>query len=145
MPTRKILLYFLLTVITSVSISAQELSSHKWKDRLVLILTTENSKSLHQEQIRILQDNKEGLEERKLVIYSVMPDQYMKGVDAESWIKSTRLDDRYRKEGEEFEVLLIGLDGRVKLRQSGILSIEKLFAIIDAMPMRRSEIRNEGR
>jgi hypothetical protein len=145
MQTRKILLYFLLTVIASVSISAQELSSHEWEDRLVLILTTENSKSLHQEQIRILQDNKEGLEERKLVIYSVMPDQYMKGVDAESWIKSTRLNDLYRQEGEEFEVLLIGLDGRVKLRQFGILSIEKLFATIDAMPMRRSEIRNEGR
>jgi len=145
MTTRKILLYFLLTVIASVSISAQELSSHQWKDRLVIILTTENSKSLHQEQIKIFQDNLDGLEERKLVIYSVMPDQYKKGIDAESWINSTRLNDRYRQEGKEFEVLLLGLDGGVKLRQSEILSIEKLFAIIDAMPMRRNELRNEGR
>ena len=131
--------------MTSVSMSAQELSSHKWKDRLLLILNTENSKSLHQEQIKILQDNIEGLEERKLVIYSVMPDQFKKGIGSESWMKSARLNDRYRQEGKEFEVILIGLDGGVKLRQSEILSIEKLFATIDAMPMRRNEIRNKSR
>lgn len=125
--------------------SAQELSSHKWKDRLLLILTTENSKFQHHEQIKILQDNIEGLEERKLVIYSVMPDQFKKGIGAESWIESARLNDRYRQEGKEFEVILIGLDGGVKLRQSEILSIEKLFATIDAMPMRRNQIRNKSR
>lgn len=125
--------------------SAQELSSHKWKDRLLLILTTENSKSQHHEQIKILQDNIEGLEERKLVIYSVMPEQYKKGIGAESWIESARLNDRYRQKGKEFEVILIGLDGGVKLRQSEILSIEKLFATIDAMPMRRNQIRNKSR
>jgi hypothetical protein len=125
--------------------SAQELSSHKWKGRLLLILTTENSKSRHQEQIKILQDNIEGLEERKLVIYSVMPDRYKKGIGAESWMKSARLNDYYRQEGKEFEVILIGLDGGVKFRQSEILSIEKLFATIDAMPMRRNEIRNKSR
>ena len=39
-----------------------------------------------------------------------------------------------------FEVILIGLDGGEKLRQTKVLETDKLFAIIDGMPMRRSEI-----
>ncbi len=142
---KKIFLYILISFSTSVSMSAQELSSHEWKDRLLLVLTTENTQSLYQEQINILQDNAGGLEERRMVIYSVKPDQYKKGLDAESWMKSTRLNDLYRQENKEFEVILIGLDGRAKLRQTDILSIEKLFATIDAMPMRRNEIRKNSR
>lgn len=141
MKTRKIILYLILTLIPSVSMVAQDLSAHKWNDRLLLILTTENSQYLHQEQMMILQHNREGLEERKLVIYSVMPHQYKKGMDSAKWMKSSRVHDRYSEEGKEFEVILMGLDGGVKLRQSEILSIEKLFATIDAMPMRRNEIR----
>jgi len=131
--------------MTSITMSAQELSSHQWKDRLLLVLTTDNSKDLYREQMNILNDNTEGLEERKLVIYSVMPQQYKKGIEAESWMKSTRLNDRYRQQGEDFEVILIGLDGGIKLRQAEILSIEKLFATIDAMPMRSNEIRKRSR
>lgn len=142
---KKIFLYILISFSTSVSMSAQELSSHEWKDRLLLVLTTENTQSLYQEQINILQDNAGGLEERRMVIYSVKPDQYKKGLDAESWMKSTRLNDLYRQEDKEFEVILIGLDGRAKLRQTDILSIKKLFATIDAMPMRRNEIRKNSR
>lgn len=141
MQTRKIILYLILTLLPSVSMVAQDLSAHKWNDRLLLILYTENAQYLHQEQMMILQDNIEGLEERKLVIYSVMPDQYKKGMGSDNWIKSSRIHNRYSEEDKEFEVILLGLDGGIKLRQSEILSIEKLFATIDAMPMRRNEKR----
>ena len=40
-------------------------------------------------------------------------------------------------------VLLIGLDGEVKLRQSHVATNEQLFGLVDAMPMRRAE-RVEG-
>jgi hypothetical protein len=40
-------------------------------------------------------------------------------------------------------VLLIGLDGEVKLRQSHAATNEQLFGLIDSMPMRRAE-RAEG-
>lgn len=38
-----------------------------------------------------------------------------------------------------FEVVLVGKDGRDKLRQSEPLSLEALYRLIDAMPMRRAE------
>mgnify|MGYP000892552319 CR=1 FL=1 len=41
---------------------------------------------------------------------------------------------------ENFEVILIGLDGGIKLRQTEVLTKEDLFNIVYAMPMRRSEL-----
>ena len=41
--------------------------------------------------------------------------------------------------------MLIGLDGGIKLEQIQILSAEKLFAIIDGMPMRKREIRKNNK
>ncbi|WP_345165985.1 DUF4174 domain-containing protein [Algibacter aquimarinus] len=40
------------------------------------------------------------------------------------------------------ELLLIGLDGGIKLRQSKMLYCKDLFSVIDVMPMRKSEINN---
>jgi hypothetical protein len=42
-----------------------------------------------------------------------------------------------------FSVTLIGKDGGEKLRRTKLLAPEELFAIIDAMPMRRAEIRDQ--
>lgn len=48
---------------------------------------------------------------------------------------------RYRIANTAFAVLLIGKDGGVKLRSTKPLQPERLFAIIDAMPMRQHEMR----
>ena len=40
-----------------------------------------------------------------------------------------------------FSIVLIGKDGGEKLRRTTPLSPEELFAIVDAMPMRRAEMR----
>ena len=57
----------------------------------------------------------------------------------DKWKKSS-LFEKYSENGQ-FEVILIGLDGGVKLRKSELLSSEELFTVIDGMPMRRAEIR----
>ena len=43
-------------------------------------------------------------------------------------------------EKEDFEVILIGLDGGIKLQRTKILTKEDLFKITDSMPMRRDEL-----
>jgi hypothetical protein len=42
----------------------------------------------------------------------------------------------------EFTVVLVGKDGGEKFRSHVPVTIEKLNAVIDAMPMRRQEVRN---
>ena len=41
-------------------------------------------------------------------------------------------------------MVLIGLDGGVKLEKQEVLSMKELFSIIDAMPMRANELRNQN-
>ena len=56
--------------------------------------------------------------------------------------KVVKLDFQWKEE-EPFEVVLIGLDGGVKLRKESPLSKEDLYAIIDGMPMRRAELNRK--
>lgn len=143
MNIKYLIIPIVISLISSISMTAQDLSSHQWKDRLLIVLTNDNSKKLYDDQMDILNEDIKGLEERKLVIYSVMPEQYIKGIYSKKWINSSLLNNRFRQDNKSFEVILIGLDGGIKLRQSDPLSLEKLFATIDAMPMRRNELRNK--
>jgi len=45
---------------------------------------------------------------------------------------------------QRFEAVLVGKDGREKLRQSTPLSLAALYALIDAMPMRKAEQRRRA-
>ena len=45
----------------------------------------------------------------------------------------------YKSASKTFELVLIGLDGDEKMRRSDLMRPEDLYAIIDAMPMRRNE------
>ena len=45
----------------------------------------------------------------------------------------------------QFRVILVGKDGGVKLSSGSPVSAATLFALIDAMPMRRDEMRQRGR
>ena len=51
---------------------------------------------------------------------------------------------RFGVKAEEFAVILVGKDGGEKLRTDEVLSPIRLFATIDAMPMRRREMREGG-
>jgi len=124
---------------------SQELSSHQWEDRLILILTVDTSSTVYQNQIEELYSDKKGLNDRKLVIYTVLPKKFKRdNRENQGWIQSTELYAEYKQSDKPFEILVIGLDGGVKLRQSKFLSNEDLFGRIDQMPMRRDELEKSG-
>ena len=51
---------------------------------------------------------------------------------------------KYKPKKEEFTFILIGLDGGIKLTKTEVLESSDLFSIIDAMPVRSSELRNKN-
>ena len=51
---------------------------------------------------------------------------------------------RYSVEDNQFATVLIGKDGGEKLRRDGLMPTDTLFDTIDAMPMRRDEIRRNS-
>ena len=116
----------------------QNLQKHVWEDRILIIESENAQNELYQQQIRALKNDAKGLKERKLVIYSYFNDGYTRGFS--QVIKSYQTTKK-RKDKNDFSITLIGLDGGIKLRQNSILTKEKLFAIIDGMPLRRRELK----
>jgi hypothetical protein len=129
-------------LISTGSIYAQDLSDHLWNDRLLVVYTVNDASELYKQQIDELQKDKMGLDDRKLVLYSITPSHVKKGWDYGEWeVRNKPLDDFLSEDGN-FEVVLIGLDGKVKLRQDQLLKRERLFKTIDSMPMRQHELRS---
>lgn len=139
-----ILLLFLLTYTTHFGLKAQDLSKHQWKDRVLIIKTHDLNDSTYQHQIGELKNYNAELEERKLFMYQIIDDQYKKGLSPDStWNKIKTINDKFIVLNSKFEIILIGLDGSVKLRQNKYLAPHQLFGKIDSMPMRRQELKNK--
>ena len=134
-------IFILMLALLSVSISfGQNLNKHRWKDRVLLIISNDSAKQV--QQIDVLKKDLEGIKERKLFVYVSTPFWMKKNMMDSEWERNTRFYEKVKKMKGNFEVALIGLDGGVKLRQTEVLSLEKLFTLIDGMPMRRAEIKN---
>jgi Domain of unknown function (DUF4174) len=57
---------------------------------------------------------------------------------------NSELAKRYHIKSSEFTILLIGRDGGEKYRTHAPITTKRLFGIIDAMPMRQSEIQRKS-
>lgn len=134
-------LFFCLILFFTISSISQNLQKHQWKNRVLLIYADDVNSNQLQEQIKILAEDKKGLQERKLVIYQFVKDKFTTDFNT-VWFSSKEQLKQYHKKSNRFEVLLIGLDGGLKYRQTKLVSLEKLFTLIDGMPMRKRELKN---
>ncbi|NNK75467.1 MAG: DUF4174 domain-containing protein, partial [Maribacter sp.] len=55
---------------------------------------------------------------------------------------SKEINEKILNENQNFELVLIGLDGIIKLKRNEILTTDDLFSIIDSMPMRKYKLKN---
>lgn len=134
--------------IISLMTSSQTLEKHRWENRILLVISEENnSNEEYSNQLQVINDSFEGYTERKLIVYTVLPDKYrLLGITTNqeaNWIKNSKLYSTYNKNKKPFKVVLIGLDGSVKKERNAAINSEELFAIIDGMPMRRSELNRK--
>ena len=124
---------------------AQKLSDFKWEKRLLIISNPSNNSEKEVEQLQYLGPLDQDFTERKLLVLKLNDKTYSVRNSRETTIVSDpKSIKRLSLSETEFSVLLIGLDGGIKLRQDQIISREDLFAIIDGMPMRRSELRQKN-
>ena len=96
--------------------------------RQILIFGNDEHPSLVQQQIALFDKEVTGIKERDLKIIIVSKDDL--------------LNKKYQIKTGLFTVILLGKDGTEKFRTDEILLPQKLFAIIDAMPMRQAEMKN---
>ena len=103
-------------------------------------MTDTEKNKLYQSQLNDVRTAASGMEERKFIVIRLTPNYQITGINSEVKHKA-RLDYNDLKEkAESFEILLVGLDGSIKLRKRSLLTHQELFTIVDRMPMRRSEI-----
>lgn len=120
---KSILLLF--AFLLSITLSAQQSAV-----RRVLIFAPDTSNALYLTQNKIFRNSVAGCEERDIVV--------------ENYILNTtnkRRFQNYQVSLKDFTLILIGKDGFAKFRSKDVVTAERLFAIIDAMPMRKDEIR----
>lgn len=112
-----------------------QLSELRWTNRILVIYEPEAADGLQD----LLKESKRAFDERRLIWFLVFNGEtktnLKQGVGADL-LKNIRR----QLNPEDQEVLLIGLDGRVKVRDQQ-LNLDALYATIDAMPMRRAEAR----
>ncbi|MBD0405039.1 DUF4174 domain-containing protein [Flammeovirga sp. EKP202] len=72
----KILISFSLFLFVSVSSFGQDLSSYKWKNRLLIIHTSDSSNKRYQQQLTEFKEDPMGLSERKIVLITIVNQHY---------------------------------------------------------------------
>jgi hypothetical protein len=55
--------------------------------------------------------------------------------------RSQQIRSRLSADGRRFQVFLVGKDGHTAISFERPVSADNLFALVDAMPMRRKEMR----
>ena len=136
--------FFSILLIISLhvtSLMSQDIHEYRWQNRLVIVLTDNCDAADYETQLELLKEEANGLTERKLHVIQLAYNQRRDGLEINGKWQESTLYPEYRRATEGIEVLLIGLDGSIKLRQTKLLTPQKLFALIDGMPMRRAEIK----
>ena len=118
----------------------QSLSEYQWKNRLIVVFTELENSQDYQKQMEVINEDQKGLSDRKLKVIHAIPGKHQTVFpDSSAWQNSNLYQEKESK--TDFEVILIGLDGGVKLRQSKPVETKQLFGLIDSMPMRQAEMR----
>ena len=114
------------------SLKQASIDQYRWNKRPILVFASSGQDEGYTKQLDVLRSDRRGLAERDIVVLSDLDSR-----------ATGDLREALRIEG--FEVVLIGKDGGVKLRSKTPVSLDRLFARIDSMPMRQREMRSRPR
>jgi hypothetical protein len=107
----------------------------------VLLFGEMHDPVIHRQLVELKKDKK-GMLDRDLKIFFIAEKEVEEiFTDVKPIFSTDELREKFNVDKKDFQYLLIGKDGGVKIRQNRFLPNEQLFATIDAMPMRRQEMR----
>ena len=134
------LLFYLLLPMVDQSYG-DPLQKYRWENRILLIFADQAESDQATTQMRMFEKEKNGFVERDLLFFFLSADR--KADNPFSSQEEKQIRKRFNPGDQPFIVILIGKDGGKKLSTEEVLTIEELFSTIDAMPMRRSEMRRK--
>jgi hypothetical protein len=128
-------------VFAMTSTMAQGMESYQWKARPVLVFAASADTAAYRSQLQALRAAGGGLRERQIIVIGVSGNAVQAVAGGGARQSAANLRRAYGVPDGEFQVVLIGKDGGVKLRSREPVSPQELFQLVDAMPMRQQEMR----
>jgi hypothetical protein len=127
------------TVLAAAAVLAgvsPSVSAMKWKRRVLLVCAADEANPALSQQRRVIAHWRAAAEERDLTVVEIVGDKVIGASDTAKTLRR-----RYSLPTHAFAVILIGKDGGIKLRRAQAIPAGTLEETIDAMPMRRAEVR----
>ncbi|RMB58558.1 DUF4174 domain-containing protein [Dokdonia sinensis] len=115
---------------------SQNLKSLQWKKRAIVVYAPSFDDEKAQSQAKKLKEVKSKFDDYKLVFIEHTNEGERTDFGEVKFVDIT-------EEFKGFKVFLVGLDGGVKFESSTVQEPQRFFDLIDTMPMRRNEIKNE--
>ncbi|MEO9894421.1 DUF4174 domain-containing protein [Aurantibacter sp.] len=148
LPIIKLILVLQCMCFSILNLAAQDLQKHIWENRILIIKTDDENSKIYKEQLNEFKNSIQDQIERKFVLYQVIGDSFVFRNYKNSALNSSGLvTEEFTKtmlrKNNNFEIILLGLDGGIKLRQTRLLKKNRLYEIVDSMPMRSAEIKNK--
>ena len=142
-----ILLFCMGVVMTVIADSVAEgpsLEAYRWQNRLLLVFAPAEDDPRLARQMALSRAYGDGLAERDLLLMEIIGSKKMRiEGHAGSLADAKALRDRHNVADDAFAVILIGKDGGVKLRKPLPWDVRELSRVIDKMPLRQQEIREQ--
>ena len=107
------------------------LSGYRWKNRVLVVVAPSRQDGNLVAQRRIFEQNAKGMAERQIVLIEAAGDDE----------RARNIRNQLAAGDTAFKVLLVGKDGNTAASSSKPFSAAELFGRVDAMPMRRDEMR----
>ena len=152
---RLLLLLGLLVLLSSSKggkIKDHTFDPHRWEDRLIVLVAGPGYQKgawLHQQQEKFIRAHGP-MRERDMVVYMCRDTVCLKGAWTNTkgdhkWIPTEILSAKVREHWKVSEntVLLIGKDGGEKGRWTKAFDPAEVFQLVDQMPMRRAEQKQQ--
>lgn len=130
-----------LAMLVVFATAVQSMSNYRWKKRPLVVFAENDGSALLAEQRQIVSRNRSDLNKRDVVVVWVVGNTVSTELGPPPNSNATSLRARFDVADGEFRAVLSGKDGGEKLSSAKPLAADRLFATIDAMPMRRDEMR----
>lgn len=113
------------------------LSQYSWKNRALVIFGEAGDPKVRQ-QVDVIKERPAEMADREMVVLQVSQDRVTAIYGDVADIDDDLLRVEAEAAGAEFQVVLIGKDGGVKLRSVQVVGDVEMFDLIDRMPMRKA-------
>jgi hypothetical protein len=122
-----------------------DLNQFQWKNRLLFIFAPDKGDAFFQVLQSEISTHPYEISERDLVVFKIFENgpSYQEDIQIDHRTAAA-IRTKFAAPLGNFTCILVGKDGGVKLRQNSQVKLEQVFDLIDAMPMRREEMRQKS-